>query len=142
LPPIRPELLLHIPTITEAIVESLFFINFFWGLINLLPVWPLDGGQISREFFAWLSPHNGERIALGISLVVSGLVAIHGLMLRFGKPLIPVLTNLDGLFLAIMFGLLAIGSFQQLQQLSQQPWREDWPSRSDRDRWEHDEWKR
>ena len=29
------------------LVNDLLFVNFYWGLVNLLPVWPLDGGHIS-----------------------------------------------------------------------------------------------
>jgi len=35
----------------NALIHSLLFVNIFWGLLNLLPVYPLDGGQISRELF-------------------------------------------------------------------------------------------
>jgi len=34
-------------------LEQMLFINLFWPLLNLLPIWPLDGGQISRELFTW-----------------------------------------------------------------------------------------
>ena len=136
--PVRNEFLFHKPSLTEAIIELLVFINLLWGLMNLLPIWPLDGGQISREVAIGFDRRNGERVALGISGVVAGLIAIHGLTLRFGRPLVPILTNVNGAFLAIMFGLLAIGSFQALQQLNQRPWREDYPSRWDRD----DDWRR
>jgi len=132
--PVRLELLVHKPTLAEAIVADLVWINLFWGLINLLPIWPLDGGQISKDFASWANPRNGERIALGISFILAALIAIHGLMIRLGKPLIPFLTSFDGTFLAIMFGLLALNSFMALQQLNQRPWREDWPSRWDQDR--------
>ena len=30
----------------DKLVSSLLFVNYFWGLVNLLPVYPLDGGQI------------------------------------------------------------------------------------------------
>src|SRR5262249_12009260 len=34
----------------------LILITLYWPLLNLAPVWPLDGGQVSREFCTWLSP--------------------------------------------------------------------------------------
>jgi Zn-dependent protease len=135
--PVRRDLFFHKETMTEVILEMLVFINLLWGLMNLLPVWPLDGGQITREIATGMDPRNGERIALGISAGVAGLIAIHGLMLRFGKPIVPILTNVDGGFLAIMFGLLAFGSIQALQQVNNRPWREDYPSRWERD----DDWR-
>ena len=40
-------------TVPNAVLARFFhamiFINLFWPLLNLLPVWPLDGGQIARE---------------------------------------------------------------------------------------------
>src|SRR6266446_8237862 len=30
-------------------IEDLLLINLVWALVNLLPMWPLDGGQISRD---------------------------------------------------------------------------------------------
>ena len=57
---------------TLVLVDDLMFINIFWGLLNLLPVYPLDGGQISRELMLrysddgirrslWLSARNHQK---------------------------------------------------------------------------------
>src|SRR5207253_10968886 len=64
------------PTLTEQAFLDLFWINLFWGLMNLLPIWPLDGGQISRDFLSWLVPGNGLRFALGISFLLAAVIAI------------------------------------------------------------------
>ena len=37
-------------TLNTAIWDMLW-VNIYWGLVNLLPVYPLDGGQIARELF-------------------------------------------------------------------------------------------
>ncbi len=34
----------------------LLVINLFWGLFNLLPIFPLDGGQVTREVCEALAP--------------------------------------------------------------------------------------
>lgn len=34
-------------------------INLYWGLLNLIPVFPLDGGQISRNLLTLLLPSRG-----------------------------------------------------------------------------------
>jgi Zn-dependent protease len=122
-------------SLTQHIFASLFFINLFWGLMNLLPIWPLDGGQISRDFFGGLDRRNGEQIALGISVVVSGLIALQGVSIAMGGPALPFLRNLDGVYLALMFGLLAVASFQALQQAQHRPWRTEWPD----DRWDRED---
>jgi len=35
----------------EMFLNFLFFVCVFWALVNLLPIYPLDGGQIARELF-------------------------------------------------------------------------------------------
>ena len=32
-------------------------INIMWGLINLLPIWPLDGGQITETVLSQVNPY-------------------------------------------------------------------------------------
>ena len=38
------------PTL-NTLIWDLLQVNILWGLVNLLPVYPLDGGQIARELF-------------------------------------------------------------------------------------------
>src|SRR5260370_37399027 len=52
-------------------VSYLVWINLFWGILNLFPIWPLDGGQISRDLLDWILRANGIRVSLGISIVVA-----------------------------------------------------------------------
>jgi Zn-dependent protease len=99
----------------RAILSDLFWINLVWGLVNLLPIWPLDGGQISKDVFAILSPRNGASIALGISMVLSGLMAVNSLIVMNGGKLLPSWVPAGGLWTVFMFGYLAIGSFMALQ---------------------------
>ncbi len=58
------------------VVFQLKYINLFWGLINLLPVLPLDGGQICREVCSSFSPRHGIGIALKIAIVFAGAAAV------------------------------------------------------------------
>jgi Zn-dependent protease len=124
-----------------AAVSDLFQINVFWGLLNLLPIWPLDGGQISRELFEANMRHgNGTRTALGVSGGVATLLAINSLAASYGQPLIPFL-KIGGMYMVLFFGLLAVSSFQAMQQLpASRPWHEEHPSDWERDReyWERD----
>jgi membrane-associated protease RseP (regulator of RpoE activity) len=110
--------------------RMLVWMNLFWGILNLLPIYPLDGGQISREVFTGVSPRNGLRLALGISFLLSALLAIHCVMAANGRGLIPFLPFGD-MFGAILFGMLAVENLLMLQQASAQqrrPWDDDWPS--------------
>ena len=87
---------------------ALFFLlapSIGWALLNLLPVYPLDGGQIARELFTIYSPHSGIRNSLILSVAAGAAVAIFAL-------------TRDDTFLAIMFGMLAFSSYQILQAYS------------------------
>jgi Zn-dependent protease len=81
----------------------LVYISIFWALLNLMPVYPLDGGQIARELFQL----SGTSAAIEKSLMVSiGTGVIIGLLgFRSGQAMI-----------AFMFLILAWSSFQTLQQ--------------------------
>ena len=113
------------------VVSQLIFINLLWGLVNLLPIWPLDGGQISRDVCEGVSRDRGLTWCFGISLVLAGLLAIHSLMAENGRPLIPFL-SFGSTFSAILFGLLALQNFQLLQHAqSQRRWLDDHWHRGD-----------
>jgi Zn-dependent protease len=106
-------------------VFMLYFMNLFWNLLNLVPIWPLDGGQISREVCTGLAPRGGWRLCLGISFLLAALLAIHCIMDRYERPLFPFLP-IGGMFAALFFALLALESFQLLQQAqAEQRWRDD-----------------
>ncbi len=90
------------------------FINFIWNAVNLLPVLPLDGGQISRELCCWLRPRDGMAISLKISILASGALALWAANAVMNKGSI---FGLDPLFLGIMFGYLSYQSFLSLQNV-------------------------
>ena len=35
-------------------------INIIWGLVNLLPVWPLDGGRVSEIVLSYINPARAD----------------------------------------------------------------------------------
>src|SRR6185369_13014867 len=88
--------------VLNVVIWDALQVNILWGLVNLLPIYPLDGGQISRELFTLGNPRAGVIQSLQLSVGVAVLVAIYGLLQ-------------SSLFLCIMFGLLAYSSFQTLQ---------------------------
>ena len=88
--------------VVARLINTSLWINIFWGLINLLPVFPLDGGQVSRYFLTSIDPHNGFRNALWLSVIVGGIAAIAGY------------AYLRSIWIAFLFGLLAFQSFQML----------------------------
>jgi Zn-dependent protease len=88
------------------LVHYLLDVNIYWGLVNLLPVYPLDGGQISRQLFS-MSRGDGVQRSLWLSAVVGGVMAVLALV---GMDL------RNGLFVAVMFGYLAYVSYDTLQK--------------------------
>jgi Zn-dependent protease len=118
--------ILAFPTLADRAIDNLIWINLFWGLLNLLPIWPLDGGQISRDFLDWLDPGKGLRTSLIISMLVAGILAVNSLAATYGKPLIPFL-GMGDLFMTLLFAMFALQSYQLLQQLpaGRRRWDED-----------------
>jgi stage IV sporulation protein FB len=88
----------------QALLYAVLFVNIWWALMNLLPVYPLDGGQISREMFTLSNPREGIRYSLILSIAVSAAVVAWAI-------------SKQDTFLAIMFGMLAYSSFVTLQAL-------------------------
>ena len=86
----------------SLLVSFLLFINIFWGLLNLMPIYPLDGGQISREIFTMRDPYRGIPQSLWVSVFTGAGIAVWALML-------------GSIFMTIMFGMLAFSSYQALQ---------------------------
>jgi Zn-dependent protease len=51
-------------------------INLLWGLINLLPILPLDGGRITEVLLTMFNPRQGTRWAHIVSLLTAGVLAM------------------------------------------------------------------
>lgn len=87
------------------LVNAILWINIYWGLMNLLPVYPLDGGQIAMAMMVLKDPWRGTEKALWISMVTGGAAAVVGGLV------------LQELWLVFLFGSLAFSSYMALQQL-------------------------
>ena len=85
------------------VLNDLKWINLAWGLFNLLPVFPLDGGQISHAALGHIFPRSGADMAIKISLVVAIGIAV----LAFSR---------HQTYIALLFGSLAFENFQMLQR--------------------------
>jgi Zn-dependent protease len=84
----------------------LILVSVMWALLNLLPVYPLDGGQIARNVFSLFNPHEGIRYSLILSIVTAVAISFYAFFIR------------DDIFLGIMFAMLGFSSFQILQAYS------------------------
>lgn len=89
----------------NALIQSLLYVNIFWGLMNLLPIFPLDGGRIAQELMIQANPGDGLQKSLWLSIFVAGGVALFcGVKFR-------------DVYLALLFGYLALTNYMTLQQL-------------------------
>ncbi len=103
----------------------LIFVNYIWGLFNLLPVFPLDGGQVSRELCEWRWFGRGLRISLQISIWTALAIVVYSLVCAgersSGKlhllEKLPWWFPRGNFYTAILFAILAYQSYQLLQQI-------------------------
>ena len=94
------------PLLAEIMVQ-LVWINIVWSLFNLVPLWPLDGGQLARlAILRVFKPRLGERIVhiLGIAMAI---LCIVGAWLFFKSG-----------FLILICAFLAYENVKQLQSNS------------------------
>ena len=86
-----------------AIIWALLWVNIFWGFINLVPAYPLDGGQVARHLWLKIDRWDGLRKSLWLSIITGAIVALGGLLI------------MRSFYIAILFGLLAFQSYQTLK---------------------------
>ncbi|MFO0966475.1 MAG: M50 family metallopeptidase [Gemmataceae bacterium] len=145
--------LIHVPVAfpdavpSPLVVFTLYtalWLNIFWGLVNLLPIWPLDGGQVSREICEAYKGRDGQRLSLWISLFTAAGFAVVALIeVVMKKPLVPYLSFGTSLFAALFFALLALSNWQLLRFLQRAG--SEWEEHNEpRAPWEQDPdwWKR
>lgn len=87
--------------IAEFTLSSLVRVNVFWGLLNWLPIRPLDGGHLFSSLLERIAPRRGDTIAD----VVFFVTAAAGVVLAIYYQLI---------FVAILTGWLLWGEVSRL----------------------------
>lgn len=102
----------NVPAGFLVFINQLFFVSVFWGLLNLLPIYPLDGGQISREFLQRVMPREGLRLSLMISAFTATFFTVYVVVEWQGR----------GIWMAIFFGYLGFASLQALTMFRRGPW--------------------
>ena len=111
-----------LPIWSLILVDMLIFVNLYWGLVNLLPVMPLDGGQVCREVCMGLNRAKGMRISLGISFLVAGLIAVYSILHLYNNAF--WYPSQNPAFIAFFFGLLAAQSYLMLVSVERDRWRQ------------------
>ena len=87
------------------LVAMLLQINIYWPLINLLPVLPLDGGQIALQVLVQQDPWGGMQRALWLSVMAGGAMAVFALLV------------MQQVFTMMLFASLAVSCYMTLQQM-------------------------
>ncbi len=78
--------------------------NIFINLMNLAPVYPLDGGQVARQLFIQSDTWNGVKYSIVLSIVVAALIAL----VSFAQ---------GDRFLGFFFGFMAWSNYMAFQQM-------------------------
>ena len=58
------------------LIEGFVWIGLVWGILNLIPIFPFDGGQILLSLLSRAMGRRGTRLALGISIALAGGLGI------------------------------------------------------------------
>jgi Zn-dependent protease len=90
--------------LTEVLWD-MTWINLAWGLVNLVPVLPLDGGRIAEALLIRFRPWDGPRLTVTLSVVVAVVAAVAFYLNR----------QFFGTYPAYFFGILAFINIQSLQ---------------------------
>ena len=99
--------MLNSSELANQFVNQLLLINLAWPLLNLIPIFPLDGGRVCRELGTSLLGAKG----LKLSLYLSGLIC--------SAMIIWIVSVGGSLFNALLFGMLLAQNIQELQALNE-----------------------
>lgn len=84
-------------------VSFYLIVSVYWAVLNLMPVYPLDGGQIARSLFILYGGSDAVRQSLVLSVCVGIGLAVYGF-------------SSGSIFLGLLFASLAYSSYQMLTQ--------------------------
>lgn len=90
----------------RQLARQLVFVNMFWGLVNLVPIYPLDGGQIARELFGMRDGNMFAVMRKTLVLSLTACVVVGVLAWQLLQEAFPL----------FFFGFLAFNSYIMLQQ--------------------------
>ena len=80
------------------LLYGFIWINFWWGVINLLPVLPLDGGQIAELFI------RPQKRVHQVAIVAAGGMALYAAL------------GMHSLYTTLLFGCLAYRNYESLKE--------------------------
>ncbi len=90
--------------IGDFVFSSLLFVNIGWGVLNLLPMLPLDGGNVMRHALDIFTRGHGDRPARVASLAVAALATVAALVTQSWWP-------------ALLAGSFLLSNWRELKEL-------------------------
>ncbi len=84
--------------LTGFVINNLIYVNVFWGLLNWLPIRPLDGGHLLLSLLEKFAPRRGEAIARIVFVHTAGAAVFFGV-------------TTDRLFITVIAAWLLFGEF-------------------------------
>ncbi|MFO0871841.1 MAG: hypothetical protein U0935_23195 [Pirellulales bacterium] len=89
------------------LADSLLYVNTFWGVLNLMPIYPLDGGHIAASVLTARDPWRGIEQARWLAILVAGGLSALAFL------------GWNQVYLGVFFAYLAVSNYLAMQQ---RPW--------------------
>lgn len=96
------------PPLAMFILQSLIWVNVFWGLVNWLPIRPLDGGHLLESLLQKVAPGRAELLARIIFTVTAAGAVAFAVWQRL-------------IFIAVLAGWLLLSELSIGRQTRPQP---------------------
>ena len=93
--------------IARHAVWMLYIVNVVWGIFNLLPMLPLDGGNVLRAGARAITKDHGEKIARVVSILIAGSIALLSIWMKQWWVL----------YLGVLFAFQNVQALRQAGQL-------------------------
>lgn len=93
-------------SLASIFVRQLLMINLIWPLLNLMPIFPLDGGRVVRELGTNFLGAKGLKLSLYLSITICSTMIIW------------IVWAGGSIFNALLFGMLMAQNIQELQMLN------------------------
>jgi Zn-dependent protease len=98
----------ELPPMANVAVSMIVSVNVGWGILNLLPILPLDGGNVMAQVFALATGGRGQRAAHVVSIVIAVAGGAYALLS-------------GSWWMAMLAGMFAYQNFRALVPEQRQP---------------------